>query len=381
VGGILLLSTRLVLAGGGHAHLFVLESLLRGRRPTGLDVTLVAQDRQHAYSGMLPGLVGGRYQPEDVLLDLPALARVANADFVEATITAVEPDTRAVVLADGKRLAYDLLSVAVGSATAGADVPGVRDRAILIKPIDRGLTIVPAVERAVAAAAPGAPSVAVVGGGAGGVELALNLRARLRLLGRPDARIRVVEESDRILGDRSAACRRAAEAALSRAWVGLVLGGRVIAVERDRLVLRSGATVPADLVIWAAGAAGPPLLADSGLALDERGFLRVDSTLRSVSHPEVFAAGDSATLERQPGLPKSGVYAVRQGPVLRDNLLAVAAGRRPRRRFRPQPRFLSLLNTGDGRAILTYGGVALTGRWAMALKDRIDRRFMNRFRR
>ncbi|HYC31266.1 MAG TPA: FAD-dependent oxidoreductase [Gemmatimonadales bacterium] len=370
-----------MLAGGGHAHLFVLEGLLRGRRPTGLDVTLVAQDRQHAYSGMVPGLIGGRYRVDELLLDLAALARVANADFIEGTASAIEPASRSLVLADGRRVPYDLLSIAVGSATAGADLPGVRDHALPVKPIDRMLAIVPALEQALAGGGPGGPDVAVVGGGAGGVELALNLRARLRLLGRPDAAVSVVEESERILGDRSASCRRAAEAALAGARIGLVLGGGVAAVERDRLLLRSGATVPARFVVWATGAVGAPLLAGSGLALDGRGFLRVDRTLRSVSHAEIFGAGDSVTPEHRPDLPKSGVYAVRQGPVLRDNLLAAAAGRRPRRRFRPPRRSLALLNTGDDRAILCYGDLTLTGRWAMALKDRIDRRFVERFRR
>jgi pyridine nucleotide-disulfide oxidoreductase family protein len=372
--------THLVLAGGGHAHLFVLEGLARKQRVPGLRVTLVAQDRQHAYSGMVSGLIGGRYRPDEVLIDLAALARAAGAEFVEAAVATVGPAARAVELADGRQLTYDILSVAVGSYTAGAERPGVRESVLPVKPISGTLAIVPALEQAVAGAAARGVAVVVVGGGAGGVELALNLRARLELLGRADASVTLVERQDRILGDRSDACRRAAEAALSAARVGLVLGGDISALREGRLVLPSGATLRGDVVVWATGPEAPPFLAASGLATDERGYLRVDATLRSVSHPQVFAAGDAASLEGRPDLPKAGVYAVRQGPVLRDNLLAVAAAQPPRRRFRPQRRFLALLNTGDGRAIFSYGDLAATGRWAMALKDRIDRRFMARFR-
>jgi NADH dehydrogenase FAD-containing subunit len=144
----------------------------------------------------------------------------------------------------------------------------------------------------------------------------------------------------------------------------------------------------ADLIIWATGGRGPALFAGARLTLDERGYLLVDDTLRSLDDPCILAAGDAATLATHPETPKSGVYAVREGPVLRDNLVrALARARgasgavRADRRYRPQRRSLVLLNTGDGRAILSYGLLALEGRWVMRLKDRIDRRFMRRFQR
>ena len=375
------MTTHLVLAGGGHAHLFVLEGLGRGRFPPGLTVTLVAPDRRHAYSGMVPGLVGGRYRPEDLLVDLAALARAAGATFREGAVHALDPTARAITLADGDRLSYDLLSLAIGSGNAGADLPGVRESAVFVKPIGRTLGIVPAVERAAAQAGPRGPAVVVVGGGAAGVELALNLRARLRRLGRVEASVSIVDGHDRVLRDRSAACRRAAEVALSGQCVALALGSEASRLEGGRLLLENGRSLDAELVLWATGPSAPVLFAGSGLAVDGGGYPRVDATLRSISHPEIFAAGDAASLEGYPDLAKAGVYAVRQGPVLRDNLADAAGGRPVRRRFHPQRRFLALLNTGDGRAIFSYGGVAATGRWAMALKDRIDRRFVSRFRR
>jgi selenide,water dikinase len=375
------MGSHLVLAGGGHAHLFVLEGMARRPLPAGSRVTLVAQHREHAYSGMVPGLVGGRYRAEELLIDLAGLARAAGAELIEATAESLDPEGRALVLGDGRRVAYDLLSIAVGSGTAGGDRPGVRDGALFVKPIDRTLALVPAIERLAAGGGGSELQIAVVGAGAAGVELALGIRARLRLLGRGDARVALVDGDTRILGDRSDACRMEAEKVLAEQKVGLVLGGEVQALDGDRLRLPSGATLRADMVVWAAGPEAPALFRGSGLASDERGYLRVDRTLRSVSHPSVFAAGDAAALEGHPEMAKAGVYAVRQGPVLRDNLLAALAGRRPRRRFRPQRRFLALLNTGDGRAILSYGDLAVTGRWAMTLKDRIDRRFIARFRR
>ena len=158
--------------------------------------------------------------------------------------------------------------------------------------------------------------------------------------------------------------------------------GEVVVVRVDAYGVRlaDGRVLPASLVVWATGAAGPDLLARSGLPVDERGFLRVGDDLRCVEFPEIFAAGDCATLASYPELPKAGVYAVRQGPVLAANLRAVARGRRTRR-FRPQRDFLALLNTGDGRAILSRGSLALRNRLAWRLKDYIDRRFIRLYER
>jgi len=146
--------------------------------------------------------------------------------------------------------------------------------------------------------------------------------------------------------------------------------------------LSSGTDLPCDAVVWATGAAAPAIFRASGLETDQAGFLLVDSTLRSVSEPAIFAAGDAATLRPFPNTSKSGVYAVRQGPLLARNLSLALAGVASTRfeQYRPQPRSLVLINTGDGRAILSYGSLALIGTWVWRLKDRIDRRFVSRFR-
>ncbi|HEX6107535.1 MAG TPA: FAD-dependent oxidoreductase [Gemmatimonadales bacterium] len=369
----------LLLAGGGHAHLFVLEGLAQGRFPADLTVTLIAPDRGHVYSGMVPGLVGSRYRPEELTIDVAALARAGGVAFRQETVQALDPGGRAVTLSGGERLTFDLLSLAIGAGTVGADLPGVRGTALFVKPIDRTLALVPAVERAAARAGRDPLSLVVAGGGAAGVELALNLRARLRLLGRAADRITLVEAQRRILHDGASATRRAAESALRTGRVEVVTGREIERLDGGRVVLAEGAVVEADLVVWATGPAAPALFAGSGLAADAAGYPLVDATLRSVSHPEVFVAGDAASLVDHPMLAKAGVYAVRQGPVLRDNLAAAAAGRPIRRRFRPRHPVLALLNIGDGRAICSYGPLAATGRWAMALKDRIDRRFIARF--
>jgi selenide, water dikinase len=366
---------RLVLVGAGHAHLFVLEQIALGHFPRA-EVTLLAPYAGHLYSGMLGGLIAGRYAREDAYLDLPSLAAKARARFVLGS--AVLVDTAEISVDGGWQLPYDIASFAIGSEVSAAKAPA-GDTVLSVKPIDRAGMIAEALERL-----PRADSwVLVVGGGAGGVEIALNMKARLRALGRTGAHVVLVDRQPRLVANRSEACAREAAQVLRQNEVQVVLGVQVEEVGTRTVRLSGGTDLPYNTMVWVTGAGAPAIFRESGLATDHAGFLLVDSTLRSVSDPAIFAAGDAATLRAFPATPKSGVYAVRQGPILARNLgLALTGGASERfQHYRPQPRSLVLINTGDGRAILSYGSVALTGRWIMRLKDRIDRGFMHRFQR
>jgi selenide, water dikinase len=368
---------RLVLVGAGHAHLFALEQLALGHFPQA-EVTLVSPYAGHLYSGMLGGLITGRYGREDAYLDLPSLAAKAGARFVLGSAAGIDIANRQIRVDGSRRLPYDIASFAVGSEVRPPKVDA-GDTVLAVKPIDRAGRIAEAVEELPQAN----PRVVVVGGGAGGVEVALNIKAKLGALGRTNAHVVLVNGQERLVADRSAACAREAARVLAQNQVQVVLGMRAEEVGTRAVRLSGGTDLPYDVVVWATGASAPEIFRASGLATDHAGFLLVDSTLRSVTDPAIFAAGDAATLQPFPGTPKSGVYAVRQGAILARNLgLALTGGGSGLfRRYRPQSQSLVLINTGDGRAILSYGSVALTGRWVMHLKDRIDRGFMRRFQR
>jgi selenide,water dikinase len=218
----------------------------------------------------------------------------------------------------------------------------------------------------------------VVGAGAGGVEVALAVHRRIRERGlRPE--VTLVEAASDVLPEYAAPVRRRAAGILARRGVGVTLGSAVSRVEAGAVHLTAGPRAPADLVVWIAGAAGPAWLARAGLPLDPRGFFLVDPTLRAVDGAPVWGAGDCATLADHPETPKAGVYAVRQGPVLARNLRA-ALGAGTAAPYVPQRAFLSLLNTADGKALLRWHGVVSHSRFAWWLKDRIDRRFVRRYR-
>jgi selenide, water dikinase len=353
-------SPHLVLVGAGHAQIEVLRRL-GDRPPGGTRITLVTRTPAATYSGMLPGVLAGHYTLDDLTIPVAPLAAHAGAACLASEATALDPVARRLTLASGAVLDYDLLSLDIGSTPDLAGAPPLGDRLVPVKPLDR---FVPAWEAAEARhlARPGA-SVAVVGAGASGVEIALALRHRFDARGR-DIAIALIERGPEIVPTLPAAVRRR----LHR-----------ICAERN-VAIRTGTTDTAgfDVVIWTTGAAAAPWIAASGLATDDRGFALVAPTLASLSHPEVFAAGDIATQPDAPR-PKAGVFAVRQGPVLAENLSRALAGR-PLAPYRPQRAWLSLIATGDRHAIATRNGITLAGRWAWTLKDRIDRRFIARYR-
>ena len=371
----------LVLLGGGHSHLAVLRRF--GMQPEpGVRVTLVSEDSQTPYSGMLPGYVAGHYGEEEIHLDLWRIAACTGARLVRARIVGLDRGARRVLLEDRPPLAYDIVSINTGSAPARA-VPGVAEHATAVKPIAGFLARWKALVARVRERG-GALTVAVVGGGASGVELALalehRLRRELRALGRDPAglTLRLYTREAEILATHGRCARRRLAAILAARGIDVRLRSDIVRLEAGTLVEASGERHRADEILWATQAEGPNWLRGSGLALDEAGFVRVDAALRSVSDPAVFATGDAAAFGPR-RLEKSGVYAVRAGRTLAENLRRALRGE-PLARWRPQRRTLAILGTGDERAIAVRGAFCVEGRWVWRWKQWLDARFMRRYR-
>jgi len=343
----------------------VLEAFARRPEP-GLRLTLVSPAPHSTYSGMVPGVIGGAYALRAAQIDVARLAARAGAAFVAGSVAALDVAAGSVLLADGARLAYDLASFDVGSrprplpATAG-DAP-----LVALKPMDAAAAAIDAA----LAARPRARAL-VVGAGAAGAEIAFALAAR-------GAAVTCCDHAAAPVGALGAATARRVARAFAAARIAWVGGAEVAAVARDGVQLADGRTLPAELVVNATGPGGPKLFAAAGLAVDGDGFLLVDDHLRAADRRELFAAGDCATLAAQPDAPRSGVQAVRQGPLLAANLRAALRGAATQP-YRAQRRALALLNTADRRAILSYPPLAHHGRAAWWLKDAIDRRFVARF--
>jgi selenide,water dikinase len=371
----------IVLVGGGHSHVGVLRHF--GMHPLpGVRLTLICRDTHTPYSGMLPGYIAGHYSYDEVHIDLRRLARFAGARFFRDEAVGLDRGAGRVLCRDRPPVPYDQLSFNIGSAPQTSQVAGAARHAVPVKPINgfdgRWRLLLDRVRKHA-----GATRIAVVGGGAGGVELTLamqyRLRNELRASGRnpDDLSFHLLTRDADILPTHNFRVRRAFGRVLARRGVVVHRGAEVVEVSAARVRTACGEEVEADEMVWVTRAGGAPWLRDTGLQLDADGCIRVTDSLQTVTDPRVFAAGDIASMEGSP-LEKAGVFAVRQGPTLAENLRR-AVEHRPLKPYRPQRRWLALISTGDQCAVASRGALGVEGAWVWRWKDWIDRRFMARF--
>lgn len=370
----------LVLIGGGHAHVTVLKR--QGMKPVpGLRITLITRDIDTPYSGMLPGYIAGHYNYDDCHIDLGPLAQFAGARLYHAEVDKLDIKNKKIHAPGRPPISYDLLSINTGSRPSSIEVPGVDEFALAAKPIDIFLQKWEHLIERVRSTT-GTFRMVVVGGGAGGVELALSTQHRLlRVLkdaGQDPTRLHytLLSKSDSIMFAHNDGVRKRFERIFAERNITIKTATEVTEVKSDRVIFQDGESMPADAVIWVTTAAAPDWPAEAGLEVDDAGFIKVDANLQSLSHEGLFAAGDIASLPDP--RPKSGVFAVRQGPVLSDNVRAAATGRRLRP-YRAQKNFLGLISTGDKYAIASRSNWSYESAWLWQYKNWIDVRFMAKF--
>ncbi|MDO8699271.1 MAG: FAD-dependent oxidoreductase [Rhodoferax sp.] len=363
----------LVLLGAGHAHVHVLSTLAAQPLP-GVQITLIAPYPRQLYSGMVPGFVAGHYALEDCVIPLEPLLENTGIRWLARSTIALDANTRKVTLDDGSELHYDWLSVNTGPVQdrqrIEATLPGAREHGLFVRPIETLGALWP---RVAEMASSRALRVAVVGGGAAGIELAMAIRYRL-----PKASVTVITGGDKVGASYPSGVQQRVSRALKRRNV-TVLPDVAASIQSGEVVLGSGARLACDVPIIATGAQAPAWLAGSGLALDEQGFIAVDACQRSTNHANVFAAGDVSSRVGQT-LARSGVYAVRAGPALAKNLAAATTGMQPTPHM-PPTNTLNLLSCGDHYAIASWGPYSAQGRWVWWLKDWIDRSFIKRYQK
>lgn len=368
---------RIVLIGGGHAHVHVIAAF--GRQPLpGVIVTVISNVFETPYSGMLPGLIAGLYTRAEAHIDLRRLTAITGARLVHARATGLDRANGHVLCAVGEPIPYDVVSIDVGSTPSLDSIAGASEHGIAVKPIAAFLDKFDALRAD--CRRPGGPRrIAVIGGGAGGVELLLSVRTRLHAeAADPDAFSFTLVTDGEILSTHNARVRVAFRRAFAERKMQLFENRRVAGLRAGHIDLADGGSLAADAILVVTQAGAPDWFGATGLSLDPRGFIAVGPTLQSLNDPNVFAAGDCAALVETPR-EKAGVYAVREGPPLADNLRAVVQGRAPRP-YRPQSRHLALISTGGRYAVGSRGWLKFEGAWVWRWKDRIDRNWMRQYR-
>ena len=361
---------QIVLIGAGHAHLYVAAHAAELARAGGRLV--LVEPGNFWYSGLATGMLAGQYDAQADQVDPAALVARGGGELIRDRLKAVDAARRTVTLASGNTLKYDVLSLNIGSEVSTRDIPGAEQYATAVKPISNLWRLREELEQRFRQPAAPPIRVVVVGGGPTGCEVAacIDSLARRRAAG---VQMTLLSRGDRLLAGLPAGASRRMTAALARRGIAAVPSTPVREVEDGAVVGSDGRRWHADLVLLATGLVAHSTVRQLNLPAGAGGF-RVRATLQSVADERVFATGDCARLEGH-RLPKLGVFGVRQAPVLLHNLGAILHGTELRP-YRPQRRYLMILNLGCGRALAVYGRAHWLGRLSFWLKDRIDRRFL-----
>lgn len=358
----------LVLVGGGHSHALFLRKWAMAPL-AGVRVTVINPGPTAPYSGMLPGFVAGHYSRSELDIDLVRLARAAGARLVLGFAQSIDPVARRVTVPGRPDIAYDLASIDVGITSDLPALPGFKDHAVPAKPLGRFAT-----EWDRFRDGTGPAEVVIIGAGIAGAELAMAMAHALNAADRP-CRITLIDRSNALAGVRPDTSRKL-HRALRALNIELIENSVVTEVMKTGVRLESGQQIQADFVVGAASARPQAWLAGSGLDHTD-GFLNISETLQT-SDPDVFAVGDCAHFVSSPR-PKAGVFAVRQAPVLYENLRRRLAGQDRLLRYRPQRDYLKLVSLGGKSALADRFAVSPSGPFVWRWKDRIDRKFMRRF--
>ncbi len=366
----------LVLVGGGHSHVQVVRMLAMKKALRGIRVTLISDESSVCYSGMLPGCLAGLYRPDEMEMELRPLCAWAGIRFIRARVAGLDPAIQQVYFDDGRPpLAYDVLSINIGSTPRGMDTPGVRGHAVPTRPLGLLLKRVHQFEEH--HRTDGQPlRIVIAGGGAAGVELAFAMHSRWGDRFAP-VQITLVESNATLLTGHQPRVATIIGRYLEAKGITCLAGLRVSGVDENGVHFEEHPSMPCDFLLWATGGAPPDLLKQTNLETSETGFIRVRPTLQVMDYDNVFAAGDCIEFESRP-LPKSGVYAVREGPVLARNIHAFLENR-SLVAYKPQASALALLMTGTRNAVASRRHTAFHGPRVWRLKDWIDRRWMRKF--
>ncbi len=370
----------IILIGGGHSHSIFLKKFGMSSNPK-LKITLISPDSLTPYSGMIPGYLSGEYTEEECHIDLRHLCNFSGSRFIKDAVYNIDTKNRYVFCNSTPPIYYDILSLDIGITPDTKNID-ISEIIVPVKPISKFTSkmnnFVEVIDKI------SNPKMCIIGGGAGGIEIAFSLREKFEKIG-IKIEIIIIHKGSKIVESYTNSVRKRILKTLKSKNIQLILNEKVSKVLKKQgksnlslLHCESGYIYESNFTIFTTQATPPQWLESTNLKKDKNGFILVNTFLQSLSNPEIFATGDIASIENY-NLEKSGVYAVRQGSILYKNLIAFTQGK-SLKNYAPQKHFLSLLSTGDKRAIskrniISLGPSNYIWRW----KDFIDKKFMKSF--
>jgi NADH dehydrogenase FAD-containing subunit len=366
------MAKKLLLAGGGHAHMMLLAQIghLTGE---GHEVTVIQPSDHHYYSGMGPGMLSGFYTADDIRFRTRFVVERQGGIFIKDKVIRIDAGSRFVELESGICEEYDVLSCNTGSFVPFSAIEGKTDRIFGAKPIER---LLEAKKHIIAGCNNPELNVAIIGGGAAAAEIAGNVHELSVKNGCPGINIKILAGS-KLMKNSSPTIQRLVRKYFQKKNIEIDESGHVERVENGNVIMKNGKVHTPDFIFLATGVQPSPLFSASNLPTGPDGGLLVNEYLQCSDHPEIFGGGDCICYAPQP-LKKVGVYAVRENPVLLHNVVASLQGGN-QIKFDPGGGFLAIFNLGGGYGALQKGPFYWGGKTAFMIKDYIDKRFMTQF--
>lgn len=365
---------KIVLIGGGHSHAIVLKNWVKNQ-VSNLELTLITDTKKTPYSGMLPGHIAGYYSFDETHIDLISLANFANAQLYLDSAIGLNLEKNQVICANNTPINFEILSIDIGSTPTTANIKGAEEFATPAKPVPKLLKTWNNLLEKVSNYPNKLLNISIIGGGAGGVELALNMYSRLsKILTKNNLKISIFQRNNKLLPNHNNWVQNQISKILKAKNIQVYLNTSIVEILENQVICKSSFKIPSDYTFLVTQASAPEWIKNSGLTINNQGFILIKNTLQSVSHSHIFATGDIATMENYPR-PKAGVFAVRQGKPLAQNLqrMLINKSLKP---YIPQEKYLSLIGTGDKTAIASWGNLGGESPLFWLWKNYLDNQFM-----
>ncbi len=358
-----------LLVGGGHAHVSLMAHLkkLAGEKS---NILMVSQENYQYYSGMASGYLEGIYMENEIRFNLPERCKNHGIRFLKGKVTKIDSKNKKVWIDNKYEVSYNLLSLNIGSEMEKPMDEESHKNQMMIKPLSNLAHI-----RTWMLEAKNQGQWVIVGGGPAGIEIALSIKAGLKKLGKSEIDLLIIHKYDTILKDFPKKTRQKALKVLKSQGIQIEYKANITKTTEEALTINHDTKIPYDKMIYATGPRSPHLLMKSDLKVDQKGYLLVDGSLKSLSSDSVFGVGDCITFLDNPSIKKAGVYPVRQAPILCQNLVLQKLNK-PLKTYKPQSDYLSIMSLGDRKGLLNYKKVSCYGKGAWRLKDTIDRKFI-----
>ena len=367
-----------VFIGGGHSHGIALKEWVK-KKVTGVKVTLISNVKYTPYSGMLPGFMAGYYRYEDIHINLEKLAKFADIDLIIDQVINIEPEQKKVICQSGNIINFDVLAINIGSTPQNPQIKGANLYTIAAKPVpyllEKWQKIVTFCEEN-----PSSPiTLTIIGGGAGGVELSLNMHHRLSHIVEPEKlTINLIHRGKKILSQQNQRTSNLLTHILNHRKINLYLQTEIDEVKAKEVVTKSGEKISSDYTFLVTNVQPASWLKHNKIMTDQKGFILVKNTLQTINYKNIFATGDIATIHNFPH-PKAGVFAVRQGKPLFKNICRYLSNK-PLITYTPQQKYLSIIGTGDQKAVAIWDVISCRSPLLWSLKEWLDFNFMNQFK-